>query len=126
MSKEYTKEEMLKAYKAGWNNALNGVGSLNTEAAFEEWLERLRPKVEEPPRPTVRWDGLACYVNEILVGSLVCPFGTFYSIRYMPAECWAWGVPSFHHGEENAKQMSERYFIRAYNVYVGERSGDGC
>ena len=58
----YTKEEMDKAYLMGWDHAIRQMESTNVLAdelrnEYQEWLEGLRPKVEQPPRPDV--DGRA-------------------------------------------------------------------
>ena len=131
MSKEYTKDQLLEAYKAGWNNALNGVGSLSTEAAFGEWLEGLRTKVEEPPRPDVRWekDGrkkFICYVNGTLMGYLHSMYGRLHLLYDSCSVPYHWASPSFDQHFDDCREEAEYYFIRAYNICVKERTGDGC
>ena len=138
MSKEYTKDQLLEAYKAGWNNALNGVGSLSTDAAFREWLEGLRPKVEEPPRPRVTWDigrlGAMCFVDGHFMGSLMArPLDaefkdcTDLELMYCRTKVpMSWASPFFHDKFDDCRERAEYYFIRAYNICVKERTGDGC
>ena len=131
----YTKEEMDKAYLMGWDHAIRQMESTNVLAdelrnEYQEWLEGLRPKVEEPPRPDVRWENdgrkkFVCYVNDTLMGYLHSMYGRLH-IRYSSCVPYHWASRSFDKHFDDCREEAEYYFIRAYNICVKERTGDGC